>query len=159
MKKKLSTFDEFEENYPCTKCTAPCCKNLIIPYKTPNSWMDLDFINYLLNFPNINVTVSKKGEWCILIQQDCQHFDPVAQECKVHNTAEQPKTCTYFNPYQCNYKLNLDDTEPQSIYILDRIKFDHWVQHIGFDTYGRIANAPSFEKAVEILRKIGGKKK
>jgi len=154
MTKKLSTFEEFNENYPCEECSAPCCRYLIIPHKSPSTWMDLDFIRYMLNFPDINVTVSKAGEWGILIHQDCLNFDEKDQKCKVHNTSTQPKTCSYFNPYQCNYRLNLDAKEPNSIYILDREKFMHWVKYVKFSENGVIVDGPSFEKSKEILKKF-----
>ena len=153
MKKTGSTFKEYNEKYPCEECSAPCCRYLLIPHKAPNTWMELDFIRYMLNFPKINVTVSKAGDWGILFQQDCTYYDPKKQKCKVHNTPEQPKTCAYFNPYQCNYRLNLENKEPFSIYTLNREKFDHWVQFIKFNEDGTIVEAPNYEKSLEILKK------
>jgi hypothetical protein len=150
MNKGQKNFSEFNVEYPCEECSSPCCKYIIVPYKTPNTWMDIDFVKYLLNFPKINVTVSKDGAWCILVNQDCIHFDAASQKCKIHQTPEQPKTCSYFNPYQCNYKSNLYK-DPSSIYILDREKFEHWVQFLRFDENGRLVDAPSFEKSNKIL--------
>jgi len=152
MNKTTTTFKEFNENYPCTECNAPCCRYLQIPYKTPTTWMDMDFIGYILNFPKVTVTVSKSGVWGILIQQDCKHLDATTMKCNIHGTSEQPKTCVYFNPYQCNYKLNLNDENPETLYVLDFEKFKYWVQYLKFDKNGLIIDAPDYEKSLEILR-------
>ena len=154
MTNQSSTFREFNEQYPCKDCSAPCCRYLLIPHKAPLTWMEMDYIRYVLNFPGVNVTVSKNGDWGILFNKTCIHFEEGKQKCKIHNTPAQPKTCSYFNPYQCNYRLNLEESERQNIYILDRKKFDHWIQYVKFDENGKIVDGPSFEKSVEILKKL-----
>ena len=154
MKTKSSTFKELNENYPCQECSAPCCKFLLIPHKSPATYMEMDFIRYVLNFPNINITVSKSGSWGILIEQECIHFDSESDNCRVHKTIIQPKTCSYFNPYQCNYKYNLEKGTPNSIYILTREKFENWVQLVKFNESGEIVEAPSFEASVKLLEKL-----
>lgn len=158
MKRSTSSFKEFNETYPCDNCEAPCCRYLLLPYKTPSTWMDLDLLKYILNFPNINVTVSKEGTWGILFNQDCIHLDVKNLKCKVHKTSMQPKTCTYFNPYECNYKLNFNDKNFSSMYILNREKFEHWLDFIKFNENGLIIEAPSFEKAIKILKDFEKKK-
>jgi hypothetical protein len=115
--------------------------------------MEMDYIRYILNFPEVNVTVSKNGDWGILLDKICIHFNEENLNCKIHGTPSQPKTCSYFNPFQCNYRLNLEESEPQNIYILDREKFEHWIQYVKFDENGKIIDGPSFEKSVEILKK------
>jgi Fe-S-cluster containining protein len=151
MKNKSITFHEFNKTYPCDSCGAPCCQYLLIPYKTPTTWIDIDFVKYLLNFPNVNITVSKQGTWAILINQNCQHLDKQTLKCKVHDTPQQPKTCSYYNPYQCNYRINLDTTKPNSIYLLTRDNFDGWAEHLRFDEAGFLVAAPNYEQALEIL--------
>ena len=157
MKKAPSTFKEYNKNNPCNGCSSPCCKYLLIAHKAPATWMDLDYIKYLLNFEKIQVTVSKKGEWGILIDLSCINFDLESENCKVHGTSEQPKTCVYYNPYQCLYKKNLLDNGPLTIYKLNSDSFDHWVKFIKFDDNGSIIDAPSFEKSLEILKKYRSK--
>jgi hypothetical protein len=153
MKNARFSFDEYKDKNPCGGCSSPCCKNLLIVHKVPVTWMDLDYIRYLLNFPKIQVTISKKGEWGILIDMSCNHFDQKSENCKVHGTSEQPRTCVYYNPYQCLYKKKLLDKDLMTIYKLDRERFEHWVQFIKFDDNGSIVDAPSFEKSLEILQK------
>ena len=151
MDKTISLFNDFNETDPCEECNAPCCKYLLIPYKTPSTWMDMDFIKYLLNFPDVKLTVSKKGTWNIMIEQNCIHLDEQNLKCKVHKTADQPKTCVYYNPYQCNYKMNLSSNKASSIYILTRDNFQNWLHELKFDENGLIVDGPSFEKSVTIL--------
>ena len=159
MTKKISTFKEFNENYPCEKCSAPCCRYLFLPHKSPTTWMDMDFVRYMLNFPEISVTVSKAGDWGILIHQNCIHYDDKNQKCIVHSTPSQPKTCSYFNPYQCNYRLNFENEGPQSIYKLDRENFNYWIQFVKFDENGSIVDGPSFEKSLDILKEFENQQK
>lgn len=151
MDKTLFTFKEYEK-LPCEECIAPCCRTLLIPHKTPVSWMDWDFIRYILNFQTVDAIVSKGGDWAILIHQNCIHLDEQTHRCKVHNTNEQPKTCVYYNPYQCYYKINLLSKNSPEMYILDREKFKHWVQHIYFDEKEEIVDAPNFENSIQILK-------
>ncbi len=159
MNKTLFTFEEYNKNIPCDECSAPCCRYLIVPYKTPSSWMDLDFVRYLLNFPDVNITVSKNGTWGILINQNCVHLDEKKTKCKVHKTSKQPKTCSYYNPYQCNYRINIDTKKPASIYVLTRENFDQWAQYLKFDENGILIDAPSYEKSIEILDNSKNNKK
>ena len=152
-----TTFDDYNENFPCDKCTAPCCRYLLLPHKPPTTWMELDFIRYVLNFPKVKVTVAKNGNWGILFKQDCIHFDPKNQNCQVHGTPAQPKTCVYFNPYQCNYRLNIESEKPNVLYILNRENFEYWVKFIKFNEDGSIFDAPSFEKSLKILTEFKNK--
>ncbi len=155
MNKRLFTFKEYKDHYPCEECKAPCCRYLLIPYKTPSSWMDMDFIKYLLNFPSVKVAISKSGTWELLIHENCMNLDEQTNKCKVHGTNSQPRTCVYLNPYHCYYKVNLQNKSQPSIYILDRETFEYWVQHIKFDENGIIVEAPSFEKSLQILKDLG----
>jgi hypothetical protein len=146
------SYAEYNGNYPCEECSAPCCKYLIIPYNTPTTWMDMDFIKYLLNFPKVNLTVSKKGIWSIMIKQNCVHLDEKNTKCMVHKTPEQPKTCEYYNPFQCHYKMNLNSKQASSIYVLNRDNFQYWLQDVKFDENGMIVDGPDFEKSLKILK-------
>lgn len=150
----MLTYKAYNENQPCEKCMAPCCKTLVIPQKTPVTWTDLDFIRYLLNFRTVKVIVSKAGDWSLLIEQNCIQFDETNYLCKVHGSIEQPKICVYFNPYQCYYKVNLQSENPADVYKLDRRKFEQWVQYVYFDENGQIVEAPSFETSLQVLRDL-----
>src|SRR5690348_12621632 len=110
------TVKEYNYSNPCLKCNSPCCQVITIPHKVPVTLMDLDFIRYLVNFPRIEVAVSRSGDWLILIRDVCQHFDRESYLCKVHGTNEQPLTCQYYNPFQCWYKRNFTTANPHDLY-------------------------------------------
>jgi hypothetical protein len=97
------------------------------------------------------MAVTKSGGWGILFEEDCIHFDSKDNKCKVHGTPAQPKTCVYFNPYQCNYRLNIESKTPKVFYTLDRDSFEYWSKYIKFNEDGTIFDAPSFEKSLKIL--------
>ena len=146
------TFKECNNSNPCLKCVAPCCQVIMIPHRIPATLMDLDFVRYLLNFPRIEVAVSKRGDWLILIREVCGHFDQESHLCKVHGTSEQPLTCQYYNPYQCWYRPNLSVDNPRDIYVLKRETFDYWLQRVRFNENGEVISAPDFEESREILK-------
>ncbi len=146
------TFKDCSNGNPCLNCTAPCCRVIMIPHKTPATFMDLDFIRYLLNFPRIEVAVSKSGEWLILIREVCRQFDQDSHSCKVHATNEQPFTCQYYNPYQCWYKPNLAFTSPRDICILKRETFEYWTQWVRLNEISEVISAPDFEESRKLLQ-------
>ena len=148
------TFQEHNERNPCVGCSAPCCQVISIPYKVPATFMDFDYVRYLLNFPRLEIAVARAGEWSILLREICSHFDQQARACQVHGTAEQPMTCRYYNPHQCWYKPNLASAEPQSIYILTRETFPHWLQQVRFAEQGEVISIPDFEASRQLLRDI-----
>src|SRR6266540_7447207 len=144
-------FEEFLTNNPCSGCQAPCCQLVMIPYRPPVTFMDIDYIKYLLNFPAIDLAVAKTGDWSILIRDTCQHFDRETHLCNVHGTDEKPLTCRNYNQYQCWYKPNFSLLQPRDIYIINKENFADWLELISFDENGEITSAPDFEQATALF--------
>jgi len=147
-----SSFAEFGERNPCTGCPAPCCLMQLIPHRPPATFMDIDFMHYMLLFPNTEVVITFNGEWSLIKWEQCTEFDPITLTCKLHNTPQKPRTCTMYNPYNCWYKKSfvLDDT--QQVYRLNLERFSVWVEELQFAEDGQIISAPDFERSLEILR-------
>ena len=146
------SFAEFSRGNPCAGCPAPCCRLQLIPHKTPSTFMDLDFVRYMLLFPHTEAVVTISGEWHIAKRENCRAFEATTCTCKNHDTPQKPRTCMMFNPYNCWYKKNFVPERPPEVYRLNLTRFEVWVNEIGFAEDGRIILAPSFERSQEILR-------
>ncbi len=145
-------FAEFSQKNPCFGCPAPCCRLQLIPYKTPSTFMDLDFVHYMLLFPHTEVVISLNGDWNILKWEDCRAFEASTLTCRVHNTPEKPRTCVMYNPYNCWYKKSFVLNGPPQVYRLDLARFEVWVTDVKFSGDGKIVSGPNFERSQEILK-------
>lgn len=148
------SFTEFNQRNPCAGCPAPCCRMQLIPFKAPVTFMDIDFIRYLLLFRNTEMAVSTAGEWSIVKWEECSALDVDTCLCRLHNTPQKPHTCTQFNPYNCWYKNNFVLEGSQDVYRLDLKRFDVWVKEVQFAEDGRIIAGPDFERSMEILQEM-----
>ena len=145
-------FIEFGQKNPCFGCPAPCCRLQLIPYKAPTTFLDLDYVSYMLLFPRTEVVVSINGDWNILKWEDCHAFEAFTLTCKIHDTPEKPRTCAMYNPYNCWYKKSFVLNEPPQAYRLDLARFNLWVTEVKFSSDGKIMSGPNFERALEILK-------
>ena len=68
-------FEEMMQQNPCDSCESFCCKFLLIPHPAPITLMDIDYIKYMLGFPNITMILPKDGQWKIMVEQECIHFN------------------------------------------------------------------------------------
>jgi hypothetical protein len=149
-----ATFTQLRDKNPCLGCPAPCCRMQLIPCETPETFVDMDYVYYMLLFPNTEMVVTAAGDWHVLKWQDCHEFEPGTYACKVHDSPSQPRICFSYNAYDCWYQRNFVAEQPPQIYRLNLARFDVWVNEILFDSNGRIASAPCFEKSQQILKAI-----
>jgi hypothetical protein len=124
----------------------------LIPHRTPVTFMDIDFLRYMLLFPDTEVVVTLNGEWSILKWEQCVEFDVSTHTCKLHNTADKPRTCSMYNPYNCWYKKAFVLNDSNQVYRLDLARFNLWVAELQFAEDGKINSAPDFERSLEILK-------
>ncbi|MCI0526529.1 MAG: YkgJ family cysteine cluster protein [Nitrospira sp.] len=137
-------FEKAEEN-PCTGCSAPCCRMLLIPHPTPATYMDLDYIRYMVGFHHVQMILTSDGHWQVLVQQTCRLLDQKTSLCTVHNTSRKPKTCVFFNPYRCWYKRNFTVENPPDIIRVDMDAMEAILAHVQFDEEGNITEIPTWE--------------
>lgn len=139
-------FSEIAEENICATCSAPCCRVLLVPHPTPATFMDLDYIRYVVGFHNSQMILNSDGRWQLLIEENCRMLDPDTHLCTVHNTPRQPKTCVFYNPYRCWYKRNLDSTEnPPELIRITMEKMESLLPHVRFDDNGNILEIPRWE--------------
>lgn len=147
-------FKEFSHRNPCASCPAPCCRLQLIPYRTPTTFMDIDFVHYMLLFPRTEIVVTRGGEWNIVKWENCGEFDADSLICKMHGTPGKPRTCAMYNPYNCWYKKAFVLDGSPEMYRLDLARFEAWLNDIHFAEDGKISSAPNFERSLEILKDI-----
>lgn len=147
-------FAEFRQSNPCFGCPAPCCRMQLIPCQIPSNFMDLDYVRYVLLFPDTEVVVMQNGTWSLIKWVKCSAFDDTKCICKIHNTPEKPHICETYNAHNCWYKKNFVLTDSQELYRLNLERFDVWIKEIQFAENGNIISAPDFEKSLDIIKDI-----
>jgi hypothetical protein len=139
-------FFELAEGNPCDGCSAPCCRMVLSPHPTPRRFADLDYIRYLLGFPDSEMVVSRDGTWQHLMHKACGLLDLAQSRCSVHNTPRKPKICVAFDPYKCWYKRNFTVADPPDIVRLDISRFEMMLTACLFDDNGALIEVPSWEQ-------------
>jgi len=147
-----SSFEQLKLANPCQNCEAPCCKMLLIPYQTPNTFMDLDYIRYMLGFPGVNMILHKNGTWQVQIEENCNHLNLENNLCKLHDSPQKPKTCSFFNPHNCFYKRNFTGDHIRNIIKINAHSFGIIVNQIKFDELGNIISIPQQELIERIVQ-------
>lgn len=144
-------FEEAEEN-PCTSCSALCCRLLIIPHPTPATFMDLDYIRYIVGFESTQMILNSDGRWQVLIERTCRLLDPQTNLCTMNDTPRKPKTCVFFNPHRCWYKWTFHNvgSRPELITI-DMDGLEAILHHVGFDEEGNIIEIPPWQFIQELV--------
>lgn len=146
------TFSQLNQRNPCFACPAPCCRMQLIPHKTPTTFMDMDFLRYMLLFPGTEVVVTTSGEWKIIRWQDCSALEAETITCRMHNTSAKPRTCAMYNPYNCWYKRSFVTDGSAEVYRMDLARFEVWVHEIQFGEDGQITSVPNFERSLKVLK-------
>lgn len=144
-------FTEMAEANPCDGCSAPCCRIVLTPHPTPQTFNDLDYIRYLLGFPGIELIVARDGTWQQLSHRTCNLLDPAEARCTVHGTARKPKVCVFFSPYRCWYKRNFTVAAPPDIVRLDLSRFELLLGACVLDENGRLTQIPSWEQLRDLV--------
>ena len=138
-------FLEAAAGNPCSACAAPCCRMLLIPHPTPGTFMDLDYIRYMLGFPSVEMILNRDGSWQVSIDSVCGFLDQETNLCTVHATPRKPKTCVFFNPHHCWYKRNFTSDDPPDIIRIDQGTFELLLEAVRFDEHGEIVELPSWD--------------
>ncbi len=144
-------FQDFGEANPCEGCAAPCCRMLLIPHPAPSTFMELDYIVYMLGFPDTEMVLNRNGEWQVLVNRVCRFLDESTNRCTVHATPEQPKTCVFFNPYRCWYKQNFSGEAGPDVIRLDLAAMKDVLAQVRFDAEGTVLEIPTWEVIAEVV--------
>lgn len=144
-------FEKAEEN-PCTGCSAPCCRILLIPHPTPGTYMDLDYIRYMIGFQSVKMVLNRDGAWQVLVERTCQLLDQETNLCTAHGSPRKPKTCVFFNPFRCWYKRNFATADPPDIIRIDMEAMEAILALVRFDEEGTIIDLPAWEAVRDLAK-------
>jgi hypothetical protein len=144
-------FSEMAEANQCEGCSAPCCRIVLTPHPTPQTFSDLDYIRYLLGFPGTELIVNRDGTWQQLSHRTCGLLDVAESRCTVHDTPRKPKVCVFFDPYRCWYKRNFTVARPPDIVRLDLSRFETMLTACALDGNGQLVRAPSWEELRDLV--------
>lgn len=142
---------------PCTSCSpALCCSLVHLDSIIADTLMDLDKINFYLNFNNIEICLTAEGEWAVYYNYPCRHYDTGTPGCRLHDTQQKPTICTQYNPYNCYYK-KLGKTKtgfnPQTIWF-NRERMDFLLDHVTFDEDRNISEISGREELYSAVARI-----
>lgn len=128
---------------PCTGCGAFCCKYLIFPQAAPTTRVNLDYLQFVLGFPGIEIGVSD-GDWFVVVQTHCRHL--LENRCSIFGKPERPQICTFYDAHGCQYVAQFGVPRPNNFMRIKLEQFYWLVEPMSFDQYGNITYMPSIEE-------------
>ena len=154
MTSNLFSFTDYSQSNPCFGCPAPCCRMQLIPCKVPASFYDLDYLRYMLLFPDTEAIIKQDGSWNLIKWVTCRAFEALSLKCSLHNTPDKPQICRLYDAHNCWYKRNFVQVSSEELYRLNLARFEVWIQEVQIDANGTIVSAPEFNRALELLKDI-----
>lgn len=140
--------------HPCTRCPAPCCRLILHDEKAPKTFVEFDYIRFALLHGRAEFLITRQDTYSFAYWSSCRHLDESSYQCTVHHTPAQPKTCWFYNPYNCYYKRNFVGDTVVDVLRLNLERFDLWMKELMFDDDGILIFRPTFEHSIEIVKGI-----
>ena len=135
---------------PCVGCSAPCCRMVIFPHHRPQSYLDFDYLRYVLGFRSLEVLVHSDGEWSIAVLDSCRHLDEPTGRCTVHGTDRQPRVCLNYPGDACWYRRNFDGPFPANVIRINMETLDALLPLLVFDAEGRLVGVPGWDELARL---------
>jgi hypothetical protein len=129
---------------PCAGCAAHCCKTLMFPLARPVARRNLDYMQFLLGFPGIEIGVTDDA-WMLVVHARCRHLT-ADNRCGVFGRPERPSLCRYFDASSCSYVVQLGEPRPPGFLRIRLDQFFWMIDAIGFDASGTIVDLPPMER-------------
>lgn len=134
---------------PCNGCAAYCCKTLVFPQAPPTDLRRLDFFQFMLGFPGLELGIAD-DQWMIVVRTRCRHLTP-NNRCGVYNRPERPKLCRYFDATGCSYVAQFGRTRPRDFLRVQLEQFFWVTEALGFDEDGQITECPSVSQLCALV--------
>jgi len=114
-------------------------------------------VRYMLLFEDAELLLSKDGSWSTMMRRVCTRLDCEQGRCTVHDSPEQPRTCFFFNPYNCWYKRNFHATDdPPDVVRMGVEGYDAILALVQLDEAGNVIGVPTWEQARAAVRAAHG---
>lgn len=125
---------------PCDSCAAWCCKSLVFPQSVPTTAHQLDYFQFCLGFPGVELGVADAG-WALLVRTSCRHLD--GNRCGVYGQPERPLRCRYYSGQSCTYRPIFAAEGPGTTLRLGLADLPALASLLSFDAMGRIVAMPA----------------
>jgi Fe-S-cluster containining protein len=84
----------------CTYCPAKCCRYFALPFDTPTTMEDFEFIRWFLLHDRATMFI-ENGAWYVLIYNKCKHLRD-DNLCGIYET--RPQVCRDYTTDKCEYE-------------------------------------------------------
>jgi len=134
---------------PCTGCAAHCCKTLVFPQARPTTRRSLDYLQFALGFPGIELGVAD-GDWMLVVKAQCNHLTE-DNRCGIYESPERPAICRYYDASACSYVAQFGVPRPEGLLRVQLEQFFWMVESCAFDDEGNILSMPVVDDLREIV--------
>ena len=134
--------------WPCTGCSAWCCRVLLFPLPPPEDAKTLSFYRYLTLFPGLSLAANPRG-FVIQCFTSCTHLSE-ENSCSLYDKEERPVHCQTYDPWSCRYVPTFAQEDPR----FRSISKDTWRQLeplFEMNDEGAIIERPDFNSICEVI--------
>jgi Fe-S-cluster containining protein len=128
---------------PCNGCSAACCKYLVFPHAVPTTRVAVDYLQFVLGFPGLEIGVSDES-WFVIVKTTCRHL--TENRCSIYGKPERPQICTFYDAHGCQYVAQFGVPRPQGFMRINLEQFFWFVEPIQFDEFGNVTYMPKTEE-------------
>ncbi len=146
--RRTYAYDSEAVQNPCSTCHAYCCTTLIFPRPAPDNANKLDFYQYLLGFPDLEIGISGRT-WSVIVRVRCHHLD--GNRCAVYGKPERPLRCRYYDALSCTYRPRFGEPRPDQYLRIRLAQFPWLAECFQFDRNGHVVELPPMEVIREHL--------
>jgi Fe-S-cluster containining protein len=126
-------FSYAEQQNPCDGCAAYCCKTLAFPVESPANRPGLDYLQYALGFPGVELAVTD-DIWSLVVRTTCRHLKE--DRCSIYGQPERPLVCKYYDAWKCTYRVHFGLPRPPGMVRLRLEEFAWLTECFRFDEFG-----------------------
>lgn len=127
----------------CGGCPAYCCERLIFPHGMPSTWSNLDFLQFTLGFPGVELAITDQA-WSVVVRTRCQHLND--GRCALYGRPERPLICKYHAAQTCSYRAHFGQPRPGHLLRVTASELPLIMEGFGFDPQGLITVFPTTEQ-------------
>ena len=127
------TFTYAEQRDACDGCAAYCCKTLVFPTEMPGTRAGLDFLQFALGFPGVELGVGDAA-WSLIVRTTCRHLQ--ADRCSIYGKPERPQVCKYYDAWKCTYRVHFGVPRPAGLVRVRLEEFAWLTECFRFDEFG-----------------------
>jgi Fe-S-cluster containining protein len=137
--------------WPCSGCSAWCCRVLLFPLPAPDNAKTLSFFRYLTLFPGLALAANPRG-YVVQCFTTCTHLSSENQ-CSIYAKPERPVHCQTYDPWSCRYVPTFAQSDPQ----FRSLSKDSWREVealFSLNEDGLIVESPNFDLICEVTKNL-----